>query len=405
LLCWIAYFTAYIARSNYSVLISEIMSTGGYSKAAMGLVGTFFFLAYGIGQLINGLTADRLSPVKMIFIGLILSAFTNLAMGLAHSVTALQIIWSLNGFALSMVWSPIIKMFSVYMPREQKKKAAFNISTTIPAGTLAAYGLSSLVFLISPDWRTVFYVSGAVVFVLAGIYGLFIGRVVKALDGTKAEDIEAMPVPTVAASGSPIIKKKSFLLLFLQSGILIVVLAVMCNGIIKDGVNLWIPTYLKERYNLGTLATILTVAIIPVFNLSGVYIGQFINNRVKNELKSTSIIFALATLVLTMLALGTNYYILAIILLALTTALMLGANSLMLSVFPLYFSKYNKTATVAGFLNFSSYVASAVSTYAFGAISDNFGWGTTQWVWVGVALLGAAAAVGAGMKKFIKVYQ
>lgn len=408
MLCWIAYFTAYIARSNYAVLISEMMASGGYSKLSMGVVGTFFFLAYGIGQLVNGLLADRFSPVKMIFIGLMLSAVTNLLMGVSDSVLALQIIWSCNGFALSMVWSPIIKIFSVYMPQELKKKAAFNISTTIPLGTLAAYGLSSLVFLITPNWRTVFIVSSAVIFILALVYGVFIGRVVKRLKEMSVEDAEIVIIDNpekLSNSSLMSIDKKRFLPIFLQSGILIVVVAVMCNGIIKDGVNMWIPTYLKEQYGLGTLATILTVAIIPIFNLSGIYIGQFINSKINSELKSTSIIFIFATIVLAVLALGVHHYILAIILLAITTALMLGANSLMLSVFPLYFSRYNKTATVTGFLNFSSYVACAMSTYVFGALSDKFGWAMTQWVWVAVALLGSAAAIGASANRFTKTYK
>ena len=379
------------------------MSSGGYTKASMGLVGTFFFLAYGIGQLVNGLLADKLSPVKMIFIGLTLSAVTNLLMGLSHSITALQIIWSLNGFALSMVWSPIIKIFSVHMPYKLKKAAAFNISTTIPIGTLAAYGLTSLVLIITPDWRIVFFVSSAVIIILSSVCYFFIGGVIKSLNDTLAEESETSPVSNVKPA-EPVDKRK-FILTFLQSGILLVALAVMCNGIIKDGVNMWIPTYLKERYSLSTLATILTVAIIPIFNLSGIYIGQFINNRVKNELKSTGIIFAIATIVLVILSLGVNNFVLAIILLAITTALMLGANSIMLSVFPLYFAKYNKTATVSGFLNFSSYVASAISAYAFGAISDNFGWSTTQWVWVMVALAGVATATAAGIKKFTRNYK
>lgn len=401
-----AYFAAYIARSNYSVLISEIMATDGYTKAEMGLAGTFFFLSYGIGQLVNGLTADKLSPVKMIFIGLTVAAVTNISMGLARSAAALQIIWSLNGFALSMVWSPIIKIFSVYMPRALKKKAAFNISTTIPAGTLAAYGLCSLVLLITPDWRTVFFVSGGAVLLIAAVYGSLIGRVTKALETSRAEDEEPAPLTAslTAREAAPADKRK-FALVFLQSGILIVALAVMCNGIIKDGVNMWIPTYLKERYGLGTLAAVLTVAVIPVFNLTGVYAGQWLNSKVKHELKSTGIVFALAAEVLAALALGVRHYIFAVILLAVTTALMLGANSLMLSVYPMYYAKYNKTATVAGFLNFSSYAASALSTYVFGAVSDKYGWDVTQWVWVGVALLGVAAAAGASFKRFSKVYK
>ena len=58
-LCWAAYTVAYVARLNYNASMVEILSQLGTTKEAAGTVSSFFFFAYGAGQLINGLLSKR----------------------------------------------------------------------------------------------------------------------------------------------------------------------------------------------------------------------------------------------------------------------------------------------------------------------------------------------------------
>lgn len=375
------------------MLITEIMATDGYSKVSLGLAATLFFVAYGVGQIFSGLLADRVSPLRLVYIGLLLGGMANIVMGLEKSLWMIQLVWCLNGLSLSLLWAPIIKIISVYIPQRQRKTAAVNISTTIPAGTLAAYGLSALILHVSGNWRTVFFVSGAVAAAIGVIFAVLHRGLVKVLSAAESDVNETvLPVQKLMPVG-----KKDFLSVLWKGGIVFVVLGVMANGIIKDGVTSWIPTYLREQYNVGVVVSILALAIIPIFNLSGVYIADFVNRKVKNDLFSSAIIYGAAAIVLLALAIGISNFVAATVLLAVTTALMLGVNSLLLSIYPLSFAYCKRTATVSGFLNFTSYAASAVATYAFAAISENYGWGATVWSWLGVAVFGGAMTVVAGM--------
>ena len=53
-LCWLIYTCSYIGKLNYAASINQVMVFYKVSHAEAGLVSTFFFFAYGVGQVVNG---------------------------------------------------------------------------------------------------------------------------------------------------------------------------------------------------------------------------------------------------------------------------------------------------------------------------------------------------------------
>ena len=53
LLCFLVYSFAYAGRYSYSANIAPIIDFYGVNKETAGLVNTFFFISYGVGQLLN----------------------------------------------------------------------------------------------------------------------------------------------------------------------------------------------------------------------------------------------------------------------------------------------------------------------------------------------------------------
>ena len=53
-LCWLVYACSYIGKLSYSANINQIGEAFGVTYADAGMVATFFFFAYGIGQVVNG---------------------------------------------------------------------------------------------------------------------------------------------------------------------------------------------------------------------------------------------------------------------------------------------------------------------------------------------------------------
>lgn len=60
ILC-IMYTSVYLAKLNYGALAVEIIKEMGCTKSAAGLVGSFFFFSYGIGQVVNGFLAKYMN--------------------------------------------------------------------------------------------------------------------------------------------------------------------------------------------------------------------------------------------------------------------------------------------------------------------------------------------------------
>lgn len=169
LLCWIAYFSTYICRLNFSAVMPELLGSGSFTQSQTAAVSSAFFICYGIGQLFSGILGDRFSPRILIFIGVTASAVSNILIyAFSFSYAALITLWAINGITQSLTWTPLLKIAGDYLSDGEKTKFGVDISTTVPLGTLASYGVS-LVTLLVLDWEYVFLVCGIIV-LAAGIY-------------------------------------------------------------------------------------------------------------------------------------------------------------------------------------------------------------------------------------------
>ena len=155
LLCWGAYFTSYIGRLNYSSAMSVMVEENIMTFSQAGLVSMIYFLTYGIGQICNGILGDHLKPRNMIFAGLFFSGTANLLMGTAGGFLMMVVLWGINGYAQSMIWPPMIRIFAQKYSEEMRMKCSVDIASSMAAGTLMSYFLSGCAIKLG-GWRGVF---------------------------------------------------------------------------------------------------------------------------------------------------------------------------------------------------------------------------------------------------------
>lgn len=75
---------------NYAASMVAIIEETNAAKTAAGLVSSFFFFAYGAGQLINGLLCHKYNSRLFIFGSLVLASIANLCMPFCSSVSAMK---------------------------------------------------------------------------------------------------------------------------------------------------------------------------------------------------------------------------------------------------------------------------------------------------------------------------
>ena len=192
-------------------------------------------------------------------------------------------------------------------------------------------------------------------------------------------------------------------------GLLAAAGGILFNGMLKDGLDLWIPTALNERFISDSSTVSLICTILPLVNIFGAYAAKFVLHQTKiGELGTCAVMFGVSVLTLGLFLLflrhangGAVQAIIATVLLACSSAAMLGANTMLLTFIPLHFGKVGRAAFITGILNSFSYAAAAVSGAVTGAISETFGWEGVFAGFLGAALLGVIVCF-AGRKPLLK---
>ena len=226
LLCFACYGSAYVGRLNMSAALNGLATDLSLTDARAGVFQTVFALIYSLGQIVNGSLVDRISARRYIGTGLLLSAACNALFGMTSNYTLLVILWALNGAAQSMLWTPVVKLLTVWFKGSRRDRASFGLSLTMIIGHLAAWGVSgALASMMS--WRYAFFVSAAVVGI-AGIAGLVLITDAPAPgeDIGTAADVAAAPEKS-NGSAMPLGR------LLGSTGLGLLLLCCICNGFVR----------------------------------------------------------------------------------------------------------------------------------------------------------------------------
>ena len=361
-LCWAAYTVAYVGRLNYNASMVEILSQMGTTKEAAGTVSSFFFFAYGAGQLINGLLSQKYNTKYSVSVALAASCIINLAMTFCQGIESMKYLWFLNGAFQSILWSSLIKTLSDNLADSKLSKAVMVMSTTVASGTFSAYGLAALFSYLGLDWTTIFYVASVLVGVVAVLWYIGMSTVKK----EKAEK---------EAAERKVKSNFSFTPIFIIS-IVVILISAISNGFIKDGITTWVPSILKEEFGVPSSLSIIVTLLLPVLSIFGTSLVNALHKKQKDE-NALNGIFYFVTIIFTVLiilTLNLKSVPLTLMLFGGIACLMSAVNNVITSVVPLYSRDKIDSGFSAGLLNTFCYIGSTLATSMLGKIADTKGW-------------------------------
>lgn len=392
--CFIAYTAAYLCRVNYAVALPAIQASLGLSSASVGLIGTAFFWSYALGQLVNGYLGDRVSARGFIFFGLIASVVINVAFGFTTALWAMVLLWAANGIFQSMLWGPLVKTLAHWFPNRQLNRVAFGMSLTMIFGYLIAWGMSGAM-VNAFSWPWAFWLPAAIVTGLAFVWlGMARNRPrdVGLADTASASTVESASPASTPTSAATAGDRLTLWQLIRSTGLLPIAVTAATQGIIRDSILLWAPKLLMDTQGLSLKSAVGVVLIIPLVNFSGIALANWLHNRLGGREKHTLLYLMLATIVT---SLGLAFFVrvnigLTVALLAISTALMYGANPLITTVIPFNYAYCDRVSGVAGFLDCAIYVGSGVAGVLTGLIIDALGWNSVFVLWAAAAAVGAA---------------
>lgn len=361
-LCWAAYTVAYVGRLNYNASMVEILSQMGTTKEAAGTVSSFFFFAYGAGQLINGLLSKKYNTKYSVTVALAASCIINLAMTFCQGIDSMKYLWFLNGAFQSILWSSLIKTLSDNLADSRLSKAVMVMSTTVASGTFSAYGLAALFSYLGLDWTTIFYVASVLVGAVAVLW--FIGMSTVKNEKTEKEVAERKVKSSL-----------SFTPIFIIS-IAVILISAISNGFIKDGITTWVPSILKEEFGVPSSLSIIVTLLLPVLSIFGTSLVNVLHKKQKDE-NALNGIFYFVTIIFTVLiilTLNLESVPLTLMLFGGIACFMSAVNNVITSVVPLYSRDKIDSGFSAGLLNTFCYIGSTLATSMLGKIADTKGW-------------------------------
>ena len=373
-LCCLVYFSSYITRLDYAAVLVEIVQDLQIAKTTASIAVTGSFITYGLGMVIFGVMGDRIKPRTLITVGLVGTTLINLMMGVLPNIYIMIAIWCFNGFFQAMLWPPVTRTLTENLGEEAARDAIAKVIQAAQVATLSIYILSPLAIRLA-GWRSVFLAAGGVgtlaaVLWYSGTAGITQSGVAKA---DEVENVEKAPVGRLIAA----------------AGLVPMMIAIVLMGMLRDGLQTWMPTYVCEVFGLSSETSILISSLLPVLSMVAIVVSTALFHRNNDEAVSGSVLYAVSFVAAAVMAvIFPGPAALGVLLFALLAGSMHGVNQMIICFTPTRFEYYGRVSTFSGLLNCFVYVGAAASTYGFAGFAEAFGWRSTMFLWMGIALLG-----------------
>ena len=373
LLCWVLYLTSYVAKYSYTANINPIMSFYSVSKSEAGLISTLFFFAYGVGQIINGLLCKFYNKKYVISGAMIISAIVNGIIFLQPPFAYIKYFWLINGLAQSFLWSSLMVVLSDNLDDALLGKAVFAMATTVPIGTCISYGCSAIFLNAGTNFYKFSFLLGTITALIIAIVWI---SFYSSLTVKKDKATNVLEKTSTSNNGEKAKVDKSFIILFVS----LCIIAVMIN-FVKDGINTWFPTILKETFGLGDSLSVLLTFALPMCGVFGAVVALGLNKIFKDYIQLLGVLFVLISILIaiSLILFAQNsdalfVLIFVIVCFAFLACLLSSSNNVVTSIAPLYLRRKMNSGFTSGIINGCCYLGSTLASYLFGLIAENSGW-------------------------------
>ena len=374
-LCSVSYFAVYIARNILGAVTPQMVEQG-FTEAYIGRMSSLFFVAYAVGQLINGAIGDKIKAKYMICTGLFGAGLMNfLFTQFAATPAAATAVYGLTGYFLSMIYGPMTKVVSENTEPIHATRCSLGYTFASFFGSPGA-GLLAATLV----WQSVFAVSSGVLAVMA-VTGFMFFTVFERQGIVKYGQYK----PEKKGAGNIKVLLKHRIVKFSIVSIL--------TGVVRTSVVFWLPTYIAQYlgFPANTAASIYTGATLVISMTT--FVAVFVYERLKRNMDKTLLLMFCSAAVFFALTYLVKVPAVNIVLIVLAIMSSNGAASMLWSRYCPSLRDTGMVSSATGFLDFLSYMAAATANLIFADAATTIGWGRLILVWFGLMLVGIAIAL------------
>jgi len=374
-LCSVSYFAVYIAR-NILGAVTPQMVEAGFSEAYIGRMSSLFFVAYAVGQLINGAIGDKIKAKYMICTGLLGASIMNfLFTQTAATPAAATAVYALTGYFLSMIYGPMTKVVSENTEPIHATRCSLGYTFASFFGSPGAGLLAATL-----AWQSVFAVSSGVLALMAVTGFLF---------------FTAFERQGIVQYGQYKPEKKGTgnIRVLIEHRIIKFSMISILTGVVRTSVVFWLSTYIAQYlgYSATTAASIYTVATLVISFTS--FIAVFTYEKLGRDMDKTILLMFSNAAVFFLLTYFVKLPAVNIVCIVIAIMSSNGAASMLWSRYCPSLRDTGMVSSATGFLDFLSYMAAAAANLIFADAATTIGWGWLILVWFGLMVIGVMIAL------------
>lgn len=392
---WVMYALVYMTKNCFSGALASIVAEGSLTLTEASWISAAFYIAYTPLQVLGGVFADKYSPEKLIVVGLLGSAVSNVVIFFNQNFWVMLVAWVFSAIIQFALWPSVFKIVSSQLVRSDRSKMVFLMIFASSGGLIMAYTVSAFI----PKWQYNFAISAIVLVILAIALLIFC----RCLNPILKKDREPVTVSEVDHDNDPG-RGHTALGIFAMSGFLLVLPAVVIRAMVENGTKTLSPTMLYQSYESvsPTLGNLLNILIIIAGVLGTFLIKSLIFPKlIKNELVCFLVVILLAIPFAVILSFVGDIPVWAMVAGLCGVSMLLSASGLLTQYYNTHFIKYGLNGTAAGVLNAAASFGFVLNYCVFSSLAEYLGWRTVTTVWVIMIAL-TAVSIAFAIRPFIR---
>ena len=345
------------------------------------LCGAFFVLRFILRAVLLRAILSVTVLDLIVVIGLLGSALCNLLVGCSNTYWQILVLWGLNGVAQSMLWTPMVRLIAVWFDSKKRSVVSFWMCVCFIIGHLLAWAVSGLMAA-RFSWRTSFFAPAAVL-VFATSVALYTLR-----DRTKEHSDDKAHVPPMP------IREMLF-----GTGLWLIFLGCIATGFARDGVMTWAPTLIGALFSSQNASSgVIISLIIPLLNLMGLLLGQFLLRRSNGNLRPTICRLLIAAAICTLLLAVFHALpaFLFTLLLGILCGLMYSVSNMQNVILPLEYADTGRVSLIAGIADSMIYIGTSLVSVISGLLMQSVGQSAVYISWGIAAMISCTLTMLAG---------
>jgi sugar phosphate permease len=269
----IVYIISFMDRTNIGYAFAGIGRDFHVGPAAQGAAGGIFFVGYMLLQIPGGWLAEHWSAKKFIAVMIVCWGITAVLCGAVNNYTQLLVARFFLGVAEGGIWPAVLVLISHWFPVRERARAYSFWMANLAISSIITQPLSGWIVSVA-DWRALFYIEGALPFLIAlPLWLIFIKDRPREAPWCPPEERDYIEA-SLARDNANQPPDAPFATIFRSPTVWLLVGVYFLVQVGFYGLNMWLPTLLKHLTEagfgaVGLIATLPYLAAIGLMWLNG----------------------------------------------------------------------------------------------------------------------------------------